>query len=452
MQCVKAHRNMEEVLEQILEVLEIEERGLTIIEIAERVKVNRNSVAKYLSILESYGQISMKCIGRAKVYNRSKRIPFSKIIDSLSDGIISLDEHLNIIDINNRACALFNKEKTQMVGSQFTDVEVFRRISPKILNALLSDESYITVSDIVEFEVSGMKKKLELQLIPSIIRLGELRLTLIIKDITEQDKKTRDLEHQVNFLQNFIKNTPAPVAMFDKDMRYIAVSDRWLTDYQLEESNIIGKSHYEIFPEVPEEWRVNHHQRALAGERVVSYDDEPFYRKDGSVDWLHWDLQPWKDSSGEIVGIIMYTEVVTKRKNIELELKKKSLMMKETRDALFFALNALMDGIELYDEYEQLIFCNNEFCKMYNLEYGPQLLERRTFREILELFISSPLIGSIVGSSIKDNVISKHKESKEPILITLSQGEQVIRREKPLDNGMLLITHKSAKNFPEPRK
>ncbi|HZI46582.1 MAG TPA: hypothetical protein VFD75_02230 [Pyrinomonadaceae bacterium] len=34
-------------------------------------------------------------------------------------------------------------------------------------------------------------------------------------------------------------------------MRYLQVSDRFLTDYHLEGQDIIGKSHYEVFPVTP---------------------------------------------------------------------------------------------------------------------------------------------------------------------------------------------------------
>jgi hypothetical protein len=35
--------------------------------------------------------------------------------------------------------------------------------------------------------------------------------------------------------------------MFDNDMHYLQVSDRFLTDYRLEGQDIIGKWHYDVF-------------------------------------------------------------------------------------------------------------------------------------------------------------------------------------------------------------
>jgi len=59
-------------------------------------------------------------------------------------------------------------------------------------------------------------------------------------------------------LRLFIKHTPAAIAMFDTGMRYLQVSDRFLTDYDLEGQDLIGKSHYDMFPHLPERWKEAH--------------------------------------------------------------------------------------------------------------------------------------------------------------------------------------------------
>jgi hypothetical protein len=60
------------------------------------------------------------------------------------------------------------------------------------------------------------------------------------------------------------KHAPAAIAMFDRAMHYLAVSRRRLADYHLNDQNIISKSHYEIFPDIPDRWK-KVHQRALSG-------------------------------------------------------------------------------------------------------------------------------------------------------------------------------------------
>ena len=116
-------------------------------------------------------------------------------------------------------------------------------------------------------------------------------------------------------LETFVEHTPAAVAMFDRQMRYLMVSHRWLRDYRLVEESILGKSHYEIFPELPREWH-DDHRRVLNGE-IYRREQDAFLRQDGTIDWIRYELHPWRDSEGDIGGLIMITEVITERKKAE---------------------------------------------------------------------------------------------------------------------------------------
>jgi PAS domain S-box-containing protein len=113
-------------------------------------------------------------------------------------------------------------------------------------------------------------------------------------------------------LQLFISYAPASLAMFDRGMRYMAVSRRWLDDYALVGRDVLGVSHYEIFPEIGQAWK-DVHARGLAGE-VVRAEEDRFDRADGTTLWLRWEVRPWHTARGDVGGIVIFTEDITKQK------------------------------------------------------------------------------------------------------------------------------------------
>lgn len=146
------------------------------------------------------------------------------------------------------------------------------------------------------------------------------------------------LTNEQALLRLFIKHTPAAIAMFDTDMRYIQVSDRFLTDYDLEGQDLVGRSHYDVFPDLPERWR-EAHRRILAG-AVERCEEDSYVASDGSTGWLQWESLPWRKVDGEIGGLILFTQVITARKRAE-----EALRASEERFAKIFHLSPFRMGI-----------------------------------------------------------------------------------------------------------
>ncbi|SFA76497.1 PAS domain S-box protein [Algoriphagus aquimarinus] len=139
----------------------------------------------------------------------------------------------------------------------------------------------------------------------------------IIENVLELTKLKTDLETKEEYNKIFIEQAPTAIAMLDNNMCYIAVSQRWIIDYKMEGLEIIGRSHYDLFPEIGSEWKENH-QKCLKG-AIDRCDEAPFKRVDGSVQWIYWDVRPWYISEGKIGGLLMHTGDITHIKDNEEE-------------------------------------------------------------------------------------------------------------------------------------
>jgi diguanylate cyclase (GGDEF)-like protein/PAS domain S-box-containing protein len=157
----------------------------------------------------------------------------------------------------------------------------------------------------------------------------------VIQDITERKRTEADLRQSEELLQLFIRHAPAALAMFDLNMRYIAASRRWKESFALGDRDIIGHSHYEVFPDIPPKWVVAH-RRGLGGE-ILKNDEDRYERHDGSVQWLRWEIRPWLTGTGVIGGIIIFTEDITARKQAEAHLEQAASVFTHAAEGIVIA-------------------------------------------------------------------------------------------------------------------
>lgn len=222
-------------------------------------------------------------------------------------------ETLEVLEINNIVLNKYGYSKEEWARMSVLDYcrqEEYNFIKDFAQNMLINDElvsegtwsHYKKDGEEIIMEISSHKIKYDNR--NAILSLG--------KDVTEQAKIESQLKEREAQLNLFIKHSPASLAMFDKEMRYIVTSNRWIEDYNLFEKDIVGKTHYEIFPEIGQEWK-EIHQRCLRG-AIEKREEDVFVRNDGRVDWVRWEIHPWYKISNKIGGIIMFTEVITERK------------------------------------------------------------------------------------------------------------------------------------------
>jgi PAS domain S-box-containing protein len=146
-------------------------------------------------------------------------------------------------------------------------------------------------------------------------------------------------------LQVFLKHTPVAVAMFDREMHYIATSRKWLTDWGVTEASLIGYCHCQVLPSITPCWK-EVHERCLEGV-LEKCDVQKIFKVDGSVEWLKWECHPWCENNGEIGGTIFFTEVITEHKHTEVALQQSKARFQKLAanvPGMIYQLLLLSDG------------------------------------------------------------------------------------------------------------
>ncbi len=152
-------------------------------------------------------------------------------------------------------------------------------------------------------------------------------LAEILVEHMEERRRWFQLQSAGARLVNFITQSPSAMAMFDKEMRYLALSPRWAADNGLNAYDAIGKSQYEVLPEVAEVRAIN--ERCLKGaiERQRNYK---ILRADGRPRYLNFEVRPWYDDDHKIGGLIVFTEDVTREQEMIDSLKASEVRLRQS--------------------------------------------------------------------------------------------------------------------------
>lgn len=217
-----------------------------------------------------------------------------------------------IFDINESALKFLGFESFPEATLRLKDI--FPETTIETFSALSSRNGAKTESrNKVTIKLSDKSlKEVEVN-ISSFLLSGKylLEIHLISSSLPDEEK---NLFSEQLFLQ-FVTSTPVAVAMFDSRMNYLLVSDRWVSDFKVNRGEIIGRSHYEVFPNQPHHW-IASHQRALKG-HAEKFEQDIFIHPNGKLDWIRWEILPWYTSENKVGGVIIFNEMITQRKKAE---------------------------------------------------------------------------------------------------------------------------------------
>ena len=262
------------------------------------------------------------------------------LLELSPEPMFVLDSASLIVAVNEAASELFGYARKDLIGKS---VEIL--VPGHLLEAHLrgrehyyakpSRQAIATGARVCALHSSGREIPVEVTLSPNGTGEG-FQLVCSIHDMTKRAavedhlrRSNEDLSRRLlaadadarranEHFKLVLKHAPVSIALLDRQMRYLIVSDHWLTAHDLKDRDVHGLSHYDVLYCTPVHWR-EEHRRCLAGEVVHNVED--FYTTPtGQIKWLRRDVIPWYTNDGKIGGILIFGEDITARKQAELAL------------------------------------------------------------------------------------------------------------------------------------
>ncbi|HOV63436.1 MAG TPA: PAS domain S-box protein, partial [Spirochaetia bacterium] len=253
------------------------------------------------------------------------------------------------------------------------------------------------------------------------------RVYAAARDITERKFMEKRMLAWQNLMQYVIQYAPTAIAVHDKNLNYIFVSDRYLVEYGIKDRDIIGKHHYEVFPDLPEKWRAVH-QRVLRG-AIEHAENDPYIRSDGSVEITNWECRPWYDEEGEIGGLIVYTAVVTRQKNVEESLLLNNKRLQSIVDTLQYPARNMQDFLDhALEEAIQITASTIGYIYFYDDEKRLFALNTWSDDVMKECSITNP---QTLYELDKTGIWGEAVRQRKPIVLNDFQADHPLKRGYP---------------------
>ncbi len=271
--------------------------GLTILDIAAHLGINRNSVAKYLEVLRIGGHLDVRSVGPAKLYRLSHRLPTKALLDHSSEAILVLDEH-RIVQANEEAARLLRREQESLPGAE---KGILPFLDENRLGRVLAGRKS-------SFDFTLGRRAYHATMLPTTFDDGSPGATMIIEEVTrrrETEERLRLLERAVEASSGAI--TIADMRQEDRPLIYVNPAFERMTGYAKEE--VLGRNCRFLQADDRDQEAIALITEALERGQECTVELRN-YRKDGTSFWNRLHLAPVTDDQGAHVYLIQMEEGV----------------------------------------------------------------------------------------------------------------------------------------------
>ena len=243
------------------------------------------------------------------------------IVDTATDGIITIDEQGTVQSFNAAAARLFGYAAEEVIGQNVKLLmpAAYRDNHDEYLSTYLRTGERKIIG--IGREVAGQRRDgttFPLDLAVSEVRLGERRVfTGIVHDITARKEAEEALRGERDFAESLVETAQVIVLVLDTRGRIVRMNPFMaeISGYSLEE--VQGRDWFTTF--LPE--RDRNRIRQLFSQAVSDVQTRgnvnPIVTKSGAEREIEWYSKTLKDARGAVIGVLSVGLDISERKRAE---------------------------------------------------------------------------------------------------------------------------------------
>ncbi|MHC4378727.1 MAG: PAS domain-containing sensor histidine kinase [Planctomycetota bacterium] len=230
------------------------------------------------------------------------------IIQSATDGIISIDARGRMVLVNQAAAQLFGYSKAEMLGQSINILMPAHHAQQHdnyIARYMKTGEAQIIG---IGREVMAQRKdgsQFPIRLSISEVEMGDRRLfTGIVHDLTQQKTAESALQREKERAQRYLNIANTIIVILDRDGKINLLNDKGRKILEVEPNEAIGKDWVDHF--IPDNYRseVKVVFRALMDGRDIEYYENYIQSASGKQHLVAWHNTLLRDDEGQITGTL----------------------------------------------------------------------------------------------------------------------------------------------------
>jgi two-component system cell cycle sensor histidine kinase/response regulator CckA len=251
---------------------------------------------------------------------------FRSVAQSANDAIVSADSRGDIISWNRGAQTMFGYREEEILGRPLTVLmpERYRAGHRKGLERMRTTGEAHVIGKTVELH--GLRKdgtEFPLELSLATWKTGhENFYSGIIRDITERKRAEEALKESNEFNQQIIASAKQGIIVYDRELKYVLWNPFMEEMVGLSADQVLGKHCLELFPFLRDQGVYALLERALEGEYATAPNINYSIPLTGRTGWVSGQYGPFRNATGEIIGVIGILSDITEQKRGEEALRQ----------------------------------------------------------------------------------------------------------------------------------